>query len=276
MRQDGSRRIAVIPRQATIESVAERPRTSGRFDVGDIQFLPYEECSFDVVTAFHSLPFAADPLAALVEARRVAKPGAQVFIVIFGREEHNELAAVLRAINSLLPAAPRGAPGPLALSGPGTLDELAVRARLATTQNGRVETTYEYPDHETALRAIGSAGPTLLAERDVGKDAVTDAITTALAPYRRSTGGFQARGRVQIPNRDRVEPIRASAPREHYAETIPFLERAAVRIGASVVGARSPNKAPQVQRTRRKHRCITGRSRPLPDECATVSPCSRS
>jgi hypothetical protein len=66
-----------------------------------------------------------------------------------------------------------------------------VRARLATTENGRVETTYEYPDHETALRTIGSAGPTLLAERAAGKDAVTDAITRALAPYRTSTGGYK-------------------------------------------------------------------------------------
>ena len=39
---------------AMVEIAGERVKT-GRFDVGDIQFLPYEDGSFDVVTGFHSL-----------------------------------------------------------------------------------------------------------------------------------------------------------------------------------------------------------------------------
>jgi SAM-dependent methyltransferase len=155
----------------------------GRFDVGDIQFLPYEDRSFDVVTGFHGLPFAADPLAALHEAARVAKPARSLFIVVFGREECNQFAAVFGAIRSLLPPAPPSAPGPTALSRPGALDNLLARAGLATVEDGIVEKAYEYPDLDTALRAIRSAGLTLLAERTAGEAAVTDAIASALAPY---------------------------------------------------------------------------------------------
>jgi len=143
------------------------------------------------VAGFHSFPFAAQPLQALREARRVAKPGAAVCIVVFGREDHNELVPVLHAIRSLLPAMPPGAPGPLALSAPGTLDGLISRAGLTVTERGRVETAYEYPDQQTALRAIGSAGLAVLAERTAGQPAVMAAVARAIAPYRTPAGGYR-------------------------------------------------------------------------------------
>ncbi len=40
-----------------------------------------------MVTAFNAVQFAADPAAALAEAKRVAKPGAPVFMLVWGREE---------------------------------------------------------------------------------------------------------------------------------------------------------------------------------------------
>jgi ubiquinone/menaquinone biosynthesis C-methylase UbiE len=171
--------------------IARERVPDGRFEVGDIQFLPYEDRSFDVVAAFHSLPFAADPLAALREAARVAKPAGSLFIVVFGREERNELAAVLAAIRSLLPAARPGDRGPTALSAPGVLDDLLASASLRTVVDGVVEKAYEYSDLDTALRSIRSAGMTLLAERTAGEAAVTDAIARGLAPYRTPGGAYR-------------------------------------------------------------------------------------
>jgi SAM-dependent methyltransferase len=186
----GARVTGIDAAPGMIEIARERV-PKGRFDVGDLQALPYDDCSFDVVTGFHSVPFAADPLAALIEARRVAKPGAPLFIVIFGREDHNELVAVLRAIRALLPPAPPRAPGPLALSPPGVLEDLLARAGLAVTAYGYLESAYEYPDLKTALRAIGSAGPTVRAAQLAGEVAVADALGGALAPCRTSSGGYR-------------------------------------------------------------------------------------
>ncbi len=182
--------VTGIDAAAGMIEVARERVPGGRFDVGDIQFLPYQAESFDVVTGFHSFPFAADALAALREARRVARTGAPVFMVVFGREERNELASVLHAIRSLLPSGPPSAPGPLALSS-GVLDDLLAQAGLAVSDDRFVETVYEYPDLETALRAVRSAGPTVLAERTAGEGAVTDAITGALAPYATGAGGYR-------------------------------------------------------------------------------------
>ena len=62
---------------------------------------------------------------------------------------------------------------------------------LAVTADGYLESAYEYPALETALRAIGSAGPTVRAARLAGQAAVADAIAGALAPYRTASGGYR-------------------------------------------------------------------------------------
>ncbi|MBV9193504.1 MAG: methyltransferase domain-containing protein [Solirubrobacterales bacterium] len=188
---DAGARVTGIDAAAGMLEIARERVPGGRFDVGDVQFLPYDDGTFDVVTGFHSLPFAADPLAALREAARVAKPGGSLFIVIFGREDRNQLAVVLGAIRSLLSPVRAGAPGPTALSDSEVLDDLITHAGVATVEDGLVETAYEYPDLDTALRAIRSAGLTLLAERAVGEAAINGAIAGALAPYRTPGEGFR-------------------------------------------------------------------------------------
>lgn len=64
------------------------------------------------------------------------------------------------------------------------IDGLLARAGVELVEDGFVETVYEYRDLDTALRAIRSAGLTLLAERTAGKVTLVDAIAEALAPYR--------------------------------------------------------------------------------------------
>jgi hypothetical protein len=76
-------------------------------------------------------------------------------------------------------------------SQPGALERLVSNARLSICEDGQIETSYEYSDLQTALRAIGSAGLTVLAERTAGQDAVTDAIAEALRPDITPTGGYR-------------------------------------------------------------------------------------
>jgi SAM-dependent methyltransferase len=188
---DAGASVTGIDAAAGMIEVARERVPDAHFDVGDIQFLPYDDQSFDAVAGFHSVPFAAQPLEALREARRVAKPRAPVFVLVFGREEHNDLASVLHAIRALLPTMPPGASGPLALSAPGVLAALEGRAGLAVQREDFLDTAYEYPDLDTALRAIRSAGLTVLAERTAGQALVTRAITSALGPYRTRSGGYR-------------------------------------------------------------------------------------
>jgi len=49
-----------------------------RFDVGDVERLPYEDASFDVVSSAHGVVFAADHAAVAAELARVCRPGARL------------------------------------------------------------------------------------------------------------------------------------------------------------------------------------------------------
>ena len=68
---------------ALIEFAHERLPDADLRD-GEMEALPYEADSFDLVAGFNSFFFANDIVAALAEARRVAKPGASVVIQVWG------------------------------------------------------------------------------------------------------------------------------------------------------------------------------------------------
>jgi len=172
-------------------AIARERVPDGRFDIGDMQSLPYDDDSFDLVTGFNSFQYAADPVVALAEAGRVAKPGAIVHAVVWGRAEHTELAPVLSALRPLLPPAPSDAPGPFALSYPGTLEALFERSGLAPIDDGYIEVTFEYPDEESLLRGNRANGPIVLAERTSGEAAVIDGVREAFAPFRASSGAYR-------------------------------------------------------------------------------------
>ncbi len=170
--------------------LARRRVPEGRFDLGDLQSLPYPDDSFDIVTAFHSLMFATDPVAALAGSRRVMRPGGTVLVVVFGREERVELATKWRALGRLLPPSASRPPDPLVLSRPGALEEMTEKAGLAATDAGYVDGRFEFADEATMLRAQRSTPMALLAEQVAGESAVNQAIIDAFAPCRTPSGGY--------------------------------------------------------------------------------------
>lgn len=175
---------------ALIEIARERlPR--GDFRVGDMDELPYTDASFDVVTGFNSFQHAADPVAALSEAKRVVRRRGRVAMLTWGRPEDCEHAAVLAAIRALLPPEVTGTSSPFALSEPGRLEALLERAGLRADNSGEIASTFAWQDSDTAWKAISAAGPTVMAVRSAGEEQVKQAVLDSLAPFRTSTGGYR-------------------------------------------------------------------------------------
>ena len=89
---------------ALIEFAHERLPDADLRD-GEMEALPYEADSFDLVAGFNSFFFANDIVAALAEARRVAKPGASVVIQVWGRHECCDFEAMKSIARHVLSAA---------------------------------------------------------------------------------------------------------------------------------------------------------------------------
>src|ERR671931_1969568 len=177
-------RVSGIDAAPPLVEIARERVPGAVFQQGEIEELPYVDASFDVVTGFNSFQYAADPVRALREARRVTRSGGTVAIVTWGRPEDCEASAYLKALGSLLPPPPPGAPGPFALSEPGALEELVGQAGLTPRAAQEITTRWEYPDRETALRGLLSAGPAVKAIDAAGEEHVFEAVAESVAPFR--------------------------------------------------------------------------------------------
>lgn len=159
--------------------------------IGEMEELPHADGSFEVTTGFNSFQYAASPRRALEEAKRVTTSGGTVVAAVWGDPGDCEPAAYIKALGSVLPPPPAGAPGPFALSAPGALASLMTDAGIEVIDVDDAESPFEYPDEETALRALLSAGPAVRAIRHAGEDAVRNAVRDAIRPYRLSHGGYR-------------------------------------------------------------------------------------
>jgi SAM-dependent methyltransferase len=160
---------------------------------GDLQWLPFGDDVFDVVTGFNSFQYAADSVQALREARRVVAPGGRVLALVWSPIEMCELAPHLQSLGGLMPPPPPGAPGPFSLSARNALDALFDQAGLEVDDVTDVPCTFAYPDTATALTALSSSGPVVRVAEHAGWDAVRADIEQFLAPRRRSDGSYAIR-----------------------------------------------------------------------------------
>ena len=122
--------------------------------VGDMEALPYDADTFDLVTGFTSFFFANDMVAALREAGRVAKSGVPIVIQVWGAHENCSLEAMKEIARPFFPPRPPDAAPDPDLSQPGALEALAIAAGLEPETVFDTSWAYNYPDQETLGRAL--------------------------------------------------------------------------------------------------------------------------
>lgn len=161
--------------------------------VGDMEDLPYDDDTFDLVTGFSAFFFANDFTAALREARRVAKPGAPVVIQVWGPHERNDLEAMKAIARPYFPPRPADAPAEPDYSQPGVLEELATRAGLKPEEAFDSAFAYEFADDQTLRRAlVAPAGIAAIVGPD-REGELGDAIVAGMEPFRRPDGRYRLR-----------------------------------------------------------------------------------
>jgi len=158
--------------------------------VGEIEDLPYDDGSFDVVTGFNSFQYAAHPATALTEAGRVATPGGRVLLLNWAPADQCDAGAYLQGLGALMPPPPPGAPGPFALSDEAALRDLFAQARLEVRSIEDVRCRWAYPDEATAIAGLECAGPVVRVAEHAGWDAVHTVTRRFLEPFGTGDGGY--------------------------------------------------------------------------------------
>ncbi len=157
--------------------------------VGDMQFLPHADDEFDLVTGFTSFFFAADMVAALREAGRVARPGAPVVVQVWGRPEHNDLEAMKVITRPFL----SGSTEPPPFWKPGVLEEIAAAAALTPVSAFDFSFPYQYPDAETLGRLLVAPAGIATLVGPGHEDEVRAQIVDSMAPFRQADGSYRLR-----------------------------------------------------------------------------------
>jgi SAM-dependent methyltransferase len=157
---------------------------------GDLQFLPFDDDTFDVVAGFNAFFFASDMVAALREAGRVALPGGAVVIQVWGAHGRCDLDAIKPIVRPLFPGHDPSAPPPPDLAAPGVLDGIAEAAGLEPREAFDVRWAYVYEDDEALLRGMLAAGGVgeAAGEREAEVGA---ALLEVLAPFRTADGSYR-------------------------------------------------------------------------------------
>jgi SAM-dependent methyltransferase len=183
--------VAGVDAAEALLRVARARVPDADFHVADLESLPFDNHEFDVVTGFNSFQYAGTPRLALSEARRVAKPCGIVLIMVWGRPEGMQAASTVAALRPVLPPPPPNAPGPFALSDETMLRGFAESAGLDAEDLFDVDAPWTFGSHDTAMRALRSAGVAARAIAHSGQPAVDEALSKSLEPFRQADGSYR-------------------------------------------------------------------------------------
>ncbi len=153
--------------------------------------LDLPDASMDIVLCQFGLMFVPDPSRALVEMRRVLRPGGTLGVGVWSIAEKVGLFLMSRILGAMLPPPPGDPPpSPLSMGEPGLIEELVFGAGFEKVAVERVTRSFTLADAETAWRewseqpdSPAAAGLASLSESE--RDRVRREVIAALETYRR-------------------------------------------------------------------------------------------
>ncbi len=162
---------------------ARHTRPVAGFIIDDLEHTPFDDGVFDLVTAFNSVLYAADPRHALAELARVTAESGRAVVTVGVGPDQLESASLIRSLaraedlpsNDSFDLADR---------------ESARRALLAggfeTVTVADVSFDVDYQNDDEAVAAHLPAGPVAAAVRHSGRPAVETALRAFFAPRTRN------------------------------------------------------------------------------------------
>jgi len=159
---------AGIDASPRLVAVARDRNPDADIRVGDMNALPWDEASFDVVTSFRGI-WGTTP-GAVREIYRVLRPGGRAGITVWG---HLKVSPGAWALAPFLLAATEKVDNQavmVSLGRPGAGEQLLESCGFAKAERVEIPFAWEFADPEVYARALASTGPAYEAIQHVGED----------------------------------------------------------------------------------------------------------
>ena len=167
--------------------IAQKRVPDGKFTLGDCQQLPFDDGSFDVVTACNCIQFADDQRLAVMEAKRVLKPGGKFVIGMWCEMDRTDMRFIFQAVGMVAPPA-QEENHPPTLSIRENLIALIRSGGLHVLKEAEVETPFIYESVEDAWIAFRSAGVIIAITRSIGEEKLKAAVLPVIEKFEQPDG----------------------------------------------------------------------------------------
>jgi SAM-dependent methyltransferase len=158
-------RVSGLDAAESLVTIARTRTPSGDFRVGDMFELPFADDSFDFATS------------------RVLVPDGRLGLTFWGRYDRLGLMPYFLKVIELSPPEHGEANMEHGDTGrDGVVEEMLAATGFTMVERGAVDVVNEWPDTETAVRALAAAGPSVPAIEAVGYNAFCEALHEVVSP----------------------------------------------------------------------------------------------
>ncbi len=174
-------RVSGLDAAEALVTIARTRTPSGDFRVGDMFDLPFADDSFDVATSFNGIWKGCE--GALQEARRVLVANGRLGLTFWGRYDRLGLMPYFLKVIELSPPEHGAANMEHGDTGrEGVVEEMLGATGFSLVERGDVDVVSEWPDTDTAVRALAAAGPSVPAIEAVGYETFCEALHEVISP----------------------------------------------------------------------------------------------
>jgi len=175
-------------------AVAKDRNPDSDIRVGDMNALPWDRETFEVVTSFRGI-WGTTPTA-VEEAHRVLVPGGRLAITVWGNVGKSPGAWMMAPFRWATDDKVQHQADMVSLGRPGVGEAFLDRCGFDVAERFEIPFVFEFPDPDTFARALASTGPGFEAIQSIGEDEFLDRATLLATEHVRD--GLALRGEVQL------------------------------------------------------------------------------